>query len=53
MSEPDLETFLSVLKERVVELDRISEENLAVEYADPVIRKRKRENLLSINRDVL
>jgi hypothetical protein len=34
MSEPDLETLLSSLTERVTELDRISAE------------KRKRENLL-------
>lgn len=46
MSEPDLETFLSSLTERVAELDRISAENLAAEFADPVIQKRKRENLL-------
>ncbi len=47
MSEPDLETFLSVLPERVGELDRISAGNLAAEFADPAIQKRKRENLLS------
>lgn len=46
MSEPDLETFLSSLTERVAELDRISAENLAAEFADPAIQKRKRENLL-------
>ena len=46
MSDPDPETFLSTLAERVRELDRISTVNLAAEFADPVIQKRKRENLL-------
>lgn len=51
MSEPDLETFLSVVAEKVAELDRISAVNLAAELADPVIQKRKRENLLRSVRD--